>query len=39
MSHYGWSWQEYQATPPYVRRALWDLMLAKRDAQRAAQER
>lgn len=39
MREYGWSWAEYEATPTYVRRVLWDLLLARRDAERAAAER
>jgi hypothetical protein len=39
MRVYGWSWAEYEATPPYVRRVLWDMHVARREAQQAAEER
>jgi hypothetical protein len=35
----GMSWQGLMDLPPYPRRVLWDLLLARRDAQRAADER
>jgi hypothetical protein len=34
-----WSWQELLETPAYVRRVCWDLLAARREAQRAADER
>jgi hypothetical protein len=33
MREYGWSWPEYAATPLYVRRVCWDLMVARREAE------
>ncbi|MEZ0066675.1 hypothetical protein ABIA32_002687 [Streptacidiphilus sp. MAP12-20] len=39
MREYPWSWDQYLATPPYVRRVCWDLMIARREAQDAAQQR
>ncbi|MBV6697434.1 hypothetical protein KV557_09890 [Kitasatospora aureofaciens] len=35
----GWTWQELQETPWYVRRYTWDLMLTRRQAEQDAQER
>lgn len=29
-----WSWQELQETPLYVQRAFWDLLQARRNAER-----
>ena len=34
-----WSWDELQATPPYVRRFCWDFILARRNAENEANER
>lgn len=39
MLAFGWSWQELEATPPYVRRVSWDLLMARREAEQAANER
>ncbi|MCC9307680.1 hypothetical protein LN042_11295 [Kitasatospora sp. RB6PN24] len=39
MREMGWSWQELQDTPFYVRRFTWDLICARREAERAANER
>lgn len=39
MREMGWSWADLEATPIYVRRYVWDLMVARREAQRAAQEK
>jgi hypothetical protein len=39
MREYGWSWPDLEATPPYVRRVSWDLMVARREAQQRADER
>jgi hypothetical protein len=35
----GWTWQELQDTPWYVRRYTWDLMATRRQAEQDAQER
>lgn len=35
----GWTWQELQDTPLYVRRYVWDLLLIRRQAEKDAQER
>jgi hypothetical protein len=35
MHEFGWTWQELQATPHYVRRFTWDLLCLKRQAQAA----
>lgn len=35
MHEFGWTWQELQATPYYVRRFTWDLLGLKREAQAA----
>jgi hypothetical protein len=39
MREYRWSWRDFEQTPPYVRRVFWDLMVARRDAEREASER
>ncbi len=39
MREYTWSWPEYLATPPYVRRVSWDLMLARREEEQRRQAR
>jgi len=39
MLAFHWSWGDLLATPPYVRRVSWDLLAARREAQRAADER
>jgi hypothetical protein len=39
MLAFSWSWQELEATPPYVRRVCWDLLVARRKAERQANER
>jgi hypothetical protein len=39
MSAMGWTWQELQDTPLYVRRYAWDLLLTRRQAEKNAQER
>jgi hypothetical protein len=36
MHYYSWSWADLQTTPIYVRRACWDIMMARRSAQNAA---
>jgi hypothetical protein len=36
MHEFGWTWQELQATPFYVRRFTTDLLAVKRDAHAAA---
>ena len=33
MREYGWPWPELEATPSYVRRVCWDLMVARREAE------
>lgn len=33
------SWRDFEEMPPYPRRVLWDLLLARRDAEKAAAER
>ena len=35
----GWSWPEWEATPPYIQRVMWDYHQAKDAAEAAAQER
>lgn len=35
----GWTWQELEATPAYVRRYCWDLLMAKREAEKHAVDR
>lgn len=39
MHEFGWTWQELQDTPYYVRRYTWDLLSIKREAQQAAAKR
>jgi hypothetical protein len=39
MREMGWSWQELQATPMHVRRYTWDLIVIRRQAETAANER
>lgn len=39
MREMGWSWQQLQETPFYVRRFTWDLICTRREAERAANER
>lgn len=39
MREMGWTWQELQDTPLYVRRYVWDLILTRRQAEHDAQER
>ncbi|MFD0405622.1 hypothetical protein [Kitasatospora sp. NPDC127116] len=39
MREMGWSWQELQGAPWYVRRYTWDLLLIRRQAEQQAQER
>lgn len=34
-----WSWEALQATPHYVRRFTWDLILTRRAAEKAANEK
>jgi hypothetical protein len=36
MAEFGWTWQELQATPFYVRRFTTDLLSVKREARAAA---
>jgi hypothetical protein len=38
MREYRWSWRDLMATPPYVRRVCWDLMVARREAEANAQK-
>lgn len=33
MREYRWSWRDLMATPAYVRRVCWDLMVARRGAE------
>lgn len=35
----GWSWTEWEATPPYVQRVMWDYYQAKSAAEAAEAER
>lgn len=35
----GWSWDQLEATPLYVRRYTWDLLLTRRRVQREVNER
>ena len=35
----GWSWEQLQATPLYVRRYTWDFLQARRQAEVDAHER
>jgi hypothetical protein len=39
MHEFGWTWQQLQDTPAYVRAYTWDLLAAKRTAQAAAARR
>lgn len=39
MREMGWTWQELQDTPWYVRRYTWDLLAARRQAEHDANER
>lgn len=39
MHEMGWTWHELQDTPLYVRRYVWDLLAARREAEHAANER
>lgn len=39
MREMGWTFAELQATPVYVRRYCWDLMVARREAENDAIER
>lgn len=39
MRYMGWSWQELEVTPHYVREYCWDLMNARLTAEQEAQER
>lgn len=39
MREMGWTWQELEATPLYVRRYVWDLLVARREAEAAANEK
>jgi hypothetical protein len=39
MREFGWSWRDLEEMPPYVRRVCWDLLLARREAEAAAQRR
>ncbi|TQF04757.1 hypothetical protein E6W39_24190 [Kitasatospora acidiphila] len=39
MREMGWSWQELQDTPFYVRRFTWDLICTRREAERSANEK
>lgn len=34
----GWSWPEWEATPPYVQRVMWDFYQAKTQAEAAQAE-
>lgn len=38
MHEMGWSWEELQTTPIYVRRYCWDLIQIQRQVQREKQE-
>ncbi len=35
----GWSWPEWEATPPYIQSVMWDYHQAKASAEAAANER
>ena len=35
----GWSWPEWEATPPYIQRVMWDYYQAKDAAEAAKAER
>ena len=39
MQEFGWTWQQLQDTPAYVRSFTWDFLAAKRAAQNAAAKR
>lgn len=39
MREMGWSWQDLESTPLYVRRYVWDLIVARRQAEQAANEK
>lgn len=39
MREFKWSYLDLCKTPPYVRRFCWDLLLARRAAEAAAQEK
>lgn len=39
MREMGWSWQDLETTPIYVRRYVWDLLLARRQAEQASSGR
>lgn len=39
MREMGWSFSELQDTPWYVRRFTWDLLMARREAEAAANEK
>lgn len=39
MREMGWSFDQLQSTPMYVRRYCWDLMIARREAEHEATER
>lgn len=34
-----WSWEQLEATPLYVRQFTWDLMMVRRQAENAANEK
>jgi hypothetical protein len=38
MLAYHWSWEQLEATPPYIRRVCWDILSVRRDAEREANE-
>lgn len=35
MHAYKWSWRDLMDTPPYIRRICWDMLLARRSAQKS----
>ncbi|MFE4867734.1 hypothetical protein [Streptomyces sp. NPDC056682] len=39
MREMGWSWRDLEATPIYVRRYVWDLILTRRQAEQASRDR
>jgi hypothetical protein len=39
MREMGWSWDDLEATPPYVRRVCWDLVMISRAAAAERAER
>lgn len=39
LREYPMSWRDLEEMPPYVRRVLWDLLVARREARQAADER